>query len=270
MKKLFQVNADLLGEGKIIFEWSSKGNFLAACGSKVRAGRAWHTRRGVCVRLIASSAHLPACVSVTNASTHARRATGISGMGLAVNPSPPRAAQRKVNILDRNGRLYDEIHFPPAELPTGDARAPAVVHMQASARARSEPHHVSHDGHQGATSNTCTCCHRVPVFPGAAVGPGGRAAGHAAQRQHLSLHLVGHQQGAAEDRDGVQGALARSLKCTWQSATRASGLAARPGITCVRVARTQTPQEMTALAWSKNGLYLSVGTAKGNLIIYNR
>jgi hypothetical protein len=27
---------------------------------------------------------------------------------------------------------------------------------------------------------------------------------------------------------------------------------------------------MTTLAWSKNGLYLAVGTAKGNLLMYNR
>jgi hypothetical protein len=36
-KKLFQVNADLLGDGKVLFEWSPKGNYLAACGSKVTA-----------------------------------------------------------------------------------------------------------------------------------------------------------------------------------------------------------------------------------------
>ncbi len=32
----------------------------------------------------------------------------------------------------------------------------------------------------------------------------------------------------------------------------------------------QTPQEMTCLAWAKNGQYLAVGTAKGNLLMYYR
>lgn len=38
--------------------------------------------------------------------------------------------QRKMNILDRNGRLCDEVHFPPSEIPTGDARAPAAAHLE--------------------------------------------------------------------------------------------------------------------------------------------
>lgn len=37
MKKLFGVGPDLLGDGKVLFEWSPKGNFLAAAGSKVGA-----------------------------------------------------------------------------------------------------------------------------------------------------------------------------------------------------------------------------------------
>ncbi|PNW73788.1 hypothetical protein CHLRE_13g572700v5 [Chlamydomonas reinhardtii] len=71
MKKLFGVGPDLLGDGKVLFEWSPKGNFLAAAGSK-----------------------------------------------------------RKVNIFDRNGRLYDEVHFPPAEYPNPDGRACAAAQMQ--------------------------------------------------------------------------------------------------------------------------------------------
>jgi len=31
----------------------------------------------------------------------------------------------------------------------------------------------------------------------------------------------------------------------------------------------KTAQELTCMAWSKNGLYLAVGTAKGNLLLYN-
>ncbi|GFH09592.1 WD_REPEATS_REGION domain-containing protein, partial [Haematococcus lacustris] len=31
----------------------------------------------------------------------------------------------------------------------------------------------------------------------------------------------------------------------------------------------KTPQELSTLCWSRNGLYLSVGTAKGNLLMYN-
>lgn len=33
---------------------------------------------------------------------------------------------------------------------------------------------------------------------------------------------------------------------------------------------TQTAQELTCLSWSKNGMYLAVGTIKGNVLIYNR
>lgn len=33
---------------------------------------------------------------------------------------------------------------------------------------------------------------------------------------------------------------------------------------------TQTAQELTTMAWSKNGVYLAIGTAKGNLLLYNR
>ncbi len=35
MKKLFGVGPEALGDGKVLFEWSPKGSFLAAAGSKV-------------------------------------------------------------------------------------------------------------------------------------------------------------------------------------------------------------------------------------------
>ena len=38
----------------------------------------------------------------------------------------------------------------------------------------------------------------------------------------------------------------------------------------MRPAPLQTQQELTALSWSKNGLYLAIATIKGNLLMYNR
>lgn len=35
-KKVFEVSPDLLGNGRVIFQWSPKGNYLAAAGPKVR------------------------------------------------------------------------------------------------------------------------------------------------------------------------------------------------------------------------------------------
>lgn len=35
-KKIFDVSSDLLGPGKVLFQWSPKGNYLAAAGSRVR------------------------------------------------------------------------------------------------------------------------------------------------------------------------------------------------------------------------------------------
>lgn len=35
MRNLFYTDVDTLGDGKVLFEWSPKGNFLACCGSKV-------------------------------------------------------------------------------------------------------------------------------------------------------------------------------------------------------------------------------------------
>lgn len=37
-KKIFDVSSDLLGPGKVLFQWSPKGNYLAAAGSRVRMG----------------------------------------------------------------------------------------------------------------------------------------------------------------------------------------------------------------------------------------
>lgn len=35
-KKLFGVTPELLGDGRVLFDWSSKGTYLAVTGSKVR------------------------------------------------------------------------------------------------------------------------------------------------------------------------------------------------------------------------------------------
>lgn len=35
MRKLFTISQQQLGEGAVIFEWSPKGSWLAAAGSKV-------------------------------------------------------------------------------------------------------------------------------------------------------------------------------------------------------------------------------------------
>lgn len=53
------------------------------------------------------------------------------------------------------------------------------------------------------------CCRGCQGTSGchARMGPSWRAAGHAAQWQYLRIHLVGHQQGAAQDRDRVQSVL---------------------------------------------------------------
>ena len=47
MKKLFGLGPDVIGDGKVLFEWSPKGNFLAIAGSKVsdRERQGQHTLR---------------------------------------------------------------------------------------------------------------------------------------------------------------------------------------------------------------------------------
>lgn len=71
MRKLFTIDTDLLGEGRVKFEWSPKGHYLAAVGQK-----------------------------------------------------------RKVSILDRNGKVYDEVHLPPPELPINEPGVGGCVQIQ--------------------------------------------------------------------------------------------------------------------------------------------
>ena len=40
-------------------------------------------------------------------------------------------------------------------------------------------------------------------------------------------------------------------------------------IIILRIRPTQS-QEFSIMSWSKNGMYLAVGTIKGNLLMYNR
>lgn len=97
MKKLFGVGPEVLGDGKVLFEWSPKGSFLAAAGCKV----------GVINAQIAVD-------------TGADQLDDILAVGV----------QRKVNIFDRNGRLYDEVHFPPADFPNPDAKGCGCAQIQ--------------------------------------------------------------------------------------------------------------------------------------------
>ena len=56
-KKVFEVSPDLLGNGRVIFQWSPKGNYLAAAGPKVsRMGRMLELL-GLPVRLHVSTMH---------------------------------------------------------------------------------------------------------------------------------------------------------------------------------------------------------------------
>ena len=51
-KKVFEVSPDLLGNGRVIFQWSPKGNYLAAAGPKVsRMGRMLNWSCWGCMRL---------------------------------------------------------------------------------------------------------------------------------------------------------------------------------------------------------------------------
>lgn len=70
-KEVFSVNQDVLGPGRVIFQWSPKGSYIAAAGSK-----------------------------------------------------------RKVSIFDRNGRLYDEVSLPQAEVQGLDPAAPSCDSLQ--------------------------------------------------------------------------------------------------------------------------------------------
>lgn len=136
MKKLFGVGPDLLGDGKVLFEWSPKGNYLAAAGNK-----------------------------------------------------------RKVNVLDRNGRLYDEVHFPPAEYANPDARACACAQLQWD-----------------------------PTGEQLALLPAG------------NTHVF------------IWSAVSKEVQ---------------------KIDSEFKTQEFSTLAWSRNGMYLAVATAKGNLMMYN-
>lgn len=136
MKKIFDVSSDLLGPGKVLFQWSPKGNYLAAAGSK-----------------------------------------------------------RKVNVLDRNGRLYDEIALPPAEIPGVDANASSCLELQWD-----------------------------PITEQLAVLPAGN-----------------------------------TFILLWSAANK----------DVLRIDTEFKTQEFSTMSWSKNGLYLAMGTAKGNLLIYN-
>ncbi|GLC35581.1 hypothetical protein PLESTB_000191100 [Pleodorina starrii] len=136
MKKLFGVGPELLGDGKVFFEWSPKGSFLAAAGSK-----------------------------------------------------------RKVNILDRNGRLYDEVHFPPAEYPNPDTRGCGCAQLQWD-----------------------------PTGEQLAMLPAG------------STHVF------------IWSAISKEVQ---------------------KIDSEFKTQEFSAMAWSRNGMYLAVATVKGNLMMYN-
>mmetsp|Transcript_36982 Transcript_36982/g.82211 ORF Transcript_36982/g.82211 Transcript_36982/m.82211 type:complete len:1366 (+) Transcript_36982:300-4397(+) len=136
MKHLFALGVDLFGDGRVIFEWSPKGNFLAAAGAK-----------------------------------------------------------RKVNVFDRNGRLYDEIALPQPEMPTGDVRASSVVQLQWD-----------------------------PSGELLAILPNGN-----------------------------------SIIYMWSSISRE----------IQKIDTEFKTQEFSAMSWSKNGMYLAVGTGKGNLLLYN-
>lgn len=70
MKELWGIGPEILGDGKAIFEWSPKGNWLAVAGVK-----------------------------------------------------------RKVEILDRNGRLYDEIQLPQAEVLSMEPRSASCLQL---------------------------------------------------------------------------------------------------------------------------------------------
>lgn len=44
--------------------------------------------------------------------------------------------QRKVNIYDRSGKLFEEIHFPPADISIADGKACSCVQIQVGQRPR--------------------------------------------------------------------------------------------------------------------------------------
>ncbi|MEW5304579.1 MAG: hypothetical protein WDW36_007181 [Sanguina aurantia] len=139
MKKLFGVTPELLGDGRVLFDWSSKGNYLAVTGSK-----------------------------------------------------------RKCCILDRNGRLYDEVHFPAADLPPPEAR--------------------------DVRASSAYALQWDPSGEQLAILPSG----------NTSLLI-------------------------WSALTKE----------VQRIDSEFKTQEFSCLAWSRSGLYLAIGTAKGNLMMYN-
>jgi WD repeat-containing protein 19 len=108
MKKLFGVAPEVLGDGKVTFEWSPKGNYLAAAGSKVRKPAQNNLFRALGGGWV----------------DQGRGSEQTTDVGVSLRP------QRRVNIYDRNGRIYDEIHFPAAEYPNPDSRACGCASMQ--------------------------------------------------------------------------------------------------------------------------------------------
>ena len=60
--------------------------------------------------------------------------------------------QRKVNIFDRNGRLYDEVPLPQSEVQLSDSGSPSCLELQVCGRIIS----VSGDASEPAILNLGT------------------------------------------------------------------------------------------------------------------
>ena len=152
------MNPDLLGNGRVIFQWSPKGNYLAAAGPKV---------------------------SLT---LHAADSS-VKYHAWSSNQTISLVLQRKVNILDRNGRLYDEVALPQPEIQLSDSSSPSCAELQ-----------VCNQDECGAL------LHQPDKFiPVHTVGSCHRAAGHPACWEHHRIPVVGRKQGGAKDWNRVQG-----------------------------------------------------------------
>ena len=87
-KKLFSIKSDVLGDGKVTFEWSPRGNYLAATGSKV----------GESIAGASPGSTVDRCLCL----------------------------QRTTVIYERTGALYDELHFAASEIPAESRGGPAA------------------------------------------------------------------------------------------------------------------------------------------------
>jgi hypothetical protein len=189
-RKLFTINQQDLGDGSVTFAWSPRGSWLAVAGSKVCV---WGVGGGGCTACRASSM-APVC----------SRASALNTPGCCAHVWVLLALQRLVSVFDQHGQLVGEVHLAPAEVPAADARQCSCLQLQVLRLCALQCGGCAR-GCATITQRSTRVCRTPAAVSPSAVGRQRQRAGGAACGLHFPVHVVCHDQGAADAGDRLSG-----------------------------------------------------------------